>query len=182
MKDNLTTLIKEYQEGNHECLLLIIEKLKPAIFKYAKKLFLNDFEDSVAELELAVLESVSKIPYTENEAQCLTFLINAIKNKYWELARKSNKISDAELPLEEQFPVYSYLENEYSNCELRLDLERALSTCNATQKKLLSEIIFEGKSSSLVATELHISRQYVNRIKNKWLEQIEKEIFTKEAI
>jgi len=40
------------------------------------------------------------------------------------------------------------------------------------------EIIFEGKSCSLVAAELHTTRQYVNRIKNKWLEQIKSKIFT----
>lgn len=181
MKDNLATLIKEYQKGNQECLLPIIEKLKPAIFKYSKKLFRDDFEDSVAEMELAVMESANKIPYAENEAQCLSFLINAIKNRYLELAKKSIKISDAEISLEEQFPVCPYWEYGYGNCELRIDLGKILSGCNAKQKKILLKIIFEGKNCALVAAELNITRQYVNRIKNKWLKQIKKEIFAKEA-
>ncbi len=178
MKEPLTTLIREYRMGNSERLLPIIEQLKPAICKYARKLYRNDFEDSISELELALLESVNRIPYVENEAQCLTFLINALKNKYRELARIHSKILSNELPLEEACPVCPYWEKEYGDCELRLVLEDLLSSCSTKQKIILMEIIFEGKSCSLVAAELHTTRQYVNRIKNKWLEQIKSKIFT----
>lgn len=178
MKEPLTTLIREYRMGNNECLLPIIQQLKPAMIKYARKLYRNDFEDSMSELELALLESVNRIPCVENEAQCLTFLINALKNKYRELARINNKILSSELPLEEACPVCLYLETEYGDCELRLALEDLLSTCSAKQKKILMAIIFEGKSCSLVAAELHTTRQYVNRIKNKWLKQIKNKMLT----
>ena len=154
MKEPLTTLIREYRMGNSERLLPIIEQLKPAICKYARKLYRNDFEDSISELELALLESVNRIPYVENEAQC------------------------NELPLEEACPVCPYWEKEYGDCELRLVLEDLLSSCSTKQKIILMEIIFEGKSCSLVAAELHTTRQYVNRFKNKWLEQIKSKIFT----
>lgn len=151
MNDNLTELIRLAQKGNQECLLLIIEKLKPAILNHAKNLFHENFEDCVAELELAVLESV-------------------------------NKISVSELPFEEQSHICPYWEYEYGNCELKLDLENLLSACSAQQREILLTIIFDGKSSSQIAAELNTTRQYVNRIKNKWLKEIEKEIFTKETI
>lgn len=181
MKDNLTTFISEYKKGNHESFLPIVEKLKPAIFKYARNLFRENFEDCVSELELAILESVNKIPNIQNETQCLAFLINAVKNKYLELARKSIKISASELPFEEQDLVCPYMEYEYGNCELRMDIDNLLSECSESQKKILLAVIFEGKNSSQIAAELHTSRQYVNQIKKKWLKQIKKEIYAKET-
>ncbi len=182
MKENLTELIRESQKGNQECLLLIIEKLKPAIHKYARRLSYHDFEDTVAELELAVLESVKKIPSIKNEAQCLAFLIKAIEHKHWELIRKRCKVSGAEVLMDEQCPDCPYWEYGYGNCELMLDVGKLLSKCSARQREILLAIIFEGKTSSLVAAELHTTRQYVNRVKNKWLEQIKKEIYTEEAM
>ncbi len=179
MKENLTTSIREYQKGNHEYSLLIIEKLHPAINKYANKLFCNAIEDSVSELNLAILESLKKIPYVKTESQCLTFLIKVIENKYLELLRKSIKISVSELPLEEQSLICPYLEYEYENRELKLDLENLLSKCSAQQRKILLSVIFDNKSSSQIAAELHTTRQYVNCTKRKLLKQIEKEIFAK---
>ncbi len=178
MKETLITSIREYRMGNGECLLPVIEQLKPAIIKYARKLYCNDFEDAMSELELALMEAINRIPYIENEAQCLTFLMNAIKNKYRELARAGSKIRNIELPFEETGPVCPYWETEYGDCELRLALEDLLSTCSAKQKTILMAILFEGKSCSLVAAELHTTRQYVNRIKNKWLKQIKNKIMT----
>ena len=182
MNDDLSILITEYKNGNPECLLLIIERLKPAIIKYAKKLFLYDLEDSIAELELALLESVNRIPYARNDTQCLAFLVNALRNRYLELTRKSSRIFNAELPLEEQNLICPYWEYEYGNRELMLDLENLLSTCSPDHKEMLLAIFLRDKSCSGIAAEFHITRQYVTRIKKKWLKLIEKEIFTKEAI
>lgn len=69
----------------------LIELMNPLINKYARTLYKDEKEDVRSELILALWESVSKLNYIENEGQCVLFITNALKNKFYELYRNSKK-------------------------------------------------------------------------------------------
>ncbi len=66
------------------------------LFFIAKK---NEKEDVRSEMMLALWEAIAKMDYCENEKACFAFLGNALKNRFWELHRKSRKVHDSQISL-----------------------------------------------------------------------------------
>ncbi len=68
--------------------------MEPLICKYMRVLYKDENEDVRSELVLALWEAITKIKYVENEGQCVTYLTNALRNKFYELYRNSRKEHD----------------------------------------------------------------------------------------
>ncbi len=171
MEKKLNELIEEYRKGDDDQFLLITERFSPVILKYVKLLYKDEREDTISELKLSLLEAIHKIEYYSNEGQCFIFLNSALKNRFFELYRKSKKKFDHEMLLDRDYDFCSAY-NEYSDTELKEDLKKYLSYYNDKQRKILFSIHIEGKSNTEVASEYHVSRQYTNRIKNKLCQEI----------
>lgn len=81
-------LIFEVKKGNIDEFLNILKLFEPAINKYTNKMYLDDKEDVHSELVLALLEATLKINYCNEEGQCIVFLSNALKFKFYEIYKK----------------------------------------------------------------------------------------------
>lgn len=178
MKENLQNLIKNYKMGHKENFLKIYELLKPTVAKYSRHLYFYDPEDSTAELTLALLEALEKIHYFDNEGKYLCFLLNALKNKYMELIRKSVALLKHETDWDMECLICPYIEYAYSELELMADINQLLASCNEKQQLILQAILFKGLSCSQAAKDFHVSRQYANRIKNILLPKIGSTLFS----
>ena len=96
-----TTLIQQTKEDKDN-FYLILERMKPLIDKYCRILYKDESDDTRAELSLSLWEAIQKISIYENDAQIVTYLKNAVTNRFHELYRKSCKRDNYETPLEDE--------------------------------------------------------------------------------
>ena len=77
----LSEKIRQIQKGNKEEIVEVINQFDPLIKKYQRILYKDAAEDVRAEMILALWEAVLRIKCIESEAQCVKYLMNALKNK-----------------------------------------------------------------------------------------------------
>lgn len=183
MEKTIVTLIEDYQKGDTDQFLLIAERFQPAITKYAAMLYKEEREDMISELQLSLLEAVRKINYCLIEGQCILFLNKALKNRFYELYRKSRQRTDHEQPLDKDCydslfcHTYDMINGigigiTVSGAEWKEDLEIYMKGYHTKQKKILRSVFLEEKCIREAALEHKVSRQYTNRIKKKLLLEI----------
>ena len=167
-KYDIINLMERYKSGENkeDCLLKIIENMKPVINKYTKKCRYEEHADMQQELSLAVIEAANKIEVYENEGQVILFLANSVKFKFLELYRKEKILKELESSETEEFNNISNTDFEsYEDIEFRTDLEKMVTYKSNIQQQIAYYILCEDMSDAEIATHLHISRQYVNRSK-----------------
>ncbi|MDE5698634.1 MAG: hypothetical protein K2I96_14700 [Lachnospiraceae bacterium] len=78
----------------------LVDKMEPLIKKYMRMLYKDEREDVRSEMTLALWEAVKRIEYCEKDGECMSFLCTALKNRFYELYRKSRKEHDNKLFVE----------------------------------------------------------------------------------
>lgn len=146
-------------------LLELLQRLKPLINSYSKKLFFLDKDDATQEIILAIIEAVKIIPVCKNDNTCFTYIWNAVKYKHAYLCKKNLKITS----FEEKYADESLFENvssqdNYIDIVTFIDLERHIKKL-PPKKQLLFKYIIQGYSDKEIANIMGCSRQYINRIK-----------------
>lgn len=145
----------------------LIHEMTPLINKYVYLLYKDEQDDVRAEMILALWEAVSRIKYCENDKECLSYISRALRNRFYELYRKSRKQYDnrAYEEYEENMqdePVIT----DINNIEFHMDIEKFIDEFGGNKKELYKAIILEQKSDIEIGQEHQLSRQYVNRIRN----------------
>lgn len=178
MGEKLNMLIQEFKNGDESKFLLIEEKMKPMINKYICLLYRDEKEDMYSELLLHLLESVTKMEYYTEEGQCVCFLSRAIKNKFFELYKKSRKHFDNEVKITDEYleSLY-YKQSDYEDVITREDLSRFLSKANGKQYQIFYAMVFDDETDAEIAKKIDISRQYVNRMRRNLSELLKEEYF-----
>lgn len=149
----------------------ILIKMQPLVKKYSRKMFFMEKEDANQELNLAIIEAINHIKKYDNEAMCLTYLQKSVIHKYYYLCKQNiNSSFLMQKECEEIFENIPYIEN-FNNSELSVDIQEFLKNRSDKQKQIIEYIIFYELSDSEISLKMHISRQYVNRIKKKLLEE-----------
>ena len=65
------------------------------------------------------------------------------------------------------FNNLTFHEYEYDDFSLNEDLKKFISQFDGIKKKIYYLILIENKNDSEIAKELHISRQYINRLRRQ---------------
>lgn len=164
----LTTQIKIFKElHNQDALEKIIIKMRPLVKKYVRKLYFMEKDDASQELNLSLIESVTKIKVYENEAMCLSYLEKSVFNKYCILCSQHIKFYQYCDEFQEVSDEVPYSEN-FKIIELCYDLEQLLENKNSNQK-YIAKCLLNEVSDREIALRLGVSRQYVNRVKKEIL-------------
>lgn len=177
MGEFLSIISEIKRDKNKFCLL--INKMEPLINKYVRLLYKDDKEDIKSELLFALWEAVSNISYYKNEGQVVNFLCIALKNRYFELYKKSKRLHEYEILInddQEELLKMSYFDNVIDNIIFKEKKYKILNKYQGKKKNIVYLIIFENLSDSEIANRLKLSRQYINRIRRMLQIQI-KEIF-----
>ncbi|WP_313151731.1 RNA polymerase sigma factor [Lacrimispora sp.] len=178
MGEKLSTLIQEYKRGDNEKFLFILDKMEPLIKKYARLLYKDEKEDIYSDLVLYLLESLNKMEYYEDEGQCVYFLSQAIKNRFYELYKKSRRYFDNKVDVDEEYfdSLYSK-QTEYEDILIKEDLSKLLLKVSGKQYQIFYTMIFNEETDAEIAKKFGISRQYVNRVRKKLIKLIKDEYF-----
>lgn len=148
----------------------LADKMEPLIKKYMRLLYKDEKEDVHSEMILALWEAVTKIEYCEKEGECLAFLCTALKNRFYELYRKSRKEHDNVLLLENNDDINIYrIEHveDLENVVFDVDVELFLSEYTETKREIFRRIILENKSDAEIAKIFSVTRQYINRLRKE---------------
>lgn len=153
----------------------LVKRMEPLIKKYVRLLYKDDKEDVRSEMMLALWEAVIRMKYCENDGECLSFLCTALKNRFYELYRKSKKEHDNQQLIDNNdvFDV-SGVENitDLENVIFNIDVELFLQTYKGMKQKIFRTIILGNESDAEIAEIFSVSRQYINRLRRELYKEI----------
>lgn len=172
MEEKLCHQIREFKYGKRIALEKILIQLMPLIKSYTRKSFFMEYDDAFQEFVITIIEAISKIQIYENDAQCLTYLHTCVKNRYCFLCKKFYATRKHE-ELYESIPCQEPVDY-YDDIIFLMDMNRYISQIKCTTHKNIAIMaLVEEKSDREIAETLHLSRQYVNRIRRKLLNEIQ---------
>ena len=90
--------------------------------------------------------------------------MNALKNKFYELYRKSRHKNDNETRVDEFIAIEKgYIDKDYADITTEIDVKKFLQQYKGMKYEIMYLIMVEHLSDIKIADRLGISRQYVNR-------------------
>lgn len=168
----IATLIENTLKDKNEFDALL-KRLTPLINKYVSSLYKDEPEEIRAEMVLALWEAVTKIKYYDNDGKCLAFLSGALRNKFLELYRKSKMKHDFDvLGITEEILEQEDLKNKFDEMIFKEDIKKLLANYSEKKRQIFNDIIFEDKSDAYIAKKYVLTRQYVNRLRKKFFEEL----------
>jgi len=170
MNYELYYLIYKYQNQNDDdSLLTILAKFKPLIIKYSRKLI---YVEAESDLTIYFIELIKKIPllYLKEDKYILGYINTSIKHHYIKLNKTYCKIlNEKELNLD---ITPNLIDFQYDVIETKIVVNLALSKLPQCQKKIIIDKFFKEKTDIELSRELNISRQAINKTKNKALKNL----------
>lgn len=169
----LVCKIKEDKEN----FILLLHRFQPLMKKYARMLYKDEEEDVHAEFAAALWEAVCNISFYEDEGQTVKYLTNAMRNKYFELYRKSRKYNDIITEIKEQeLEDIRSVDSSFDDVLIDGELQRIGNGLTGKKKQIFNLIFLKGYTDMQIANELNISRQYVHRVKKSFIEIIKEKV------
>lgn len=161
--NTIKELIHEYKNGAPDANSQIIERMSPLVKKYAAKIHCMEYEDALQELYLALLESLGYLDPAHSQGQCIKYMEKAVINRYYTLCKRYLSVPDSENieDLTDSQPIAP------SYDDTQMDVERYIQSLpeSGFKRQIISYFFYEDLSDKEISEKLHISRQYVNRVK-----------------
>ena len=165
--------ILDYQGGDANAALELVEKFKPLIKRYA---FFLHREASFEDLQCFLLSMLktwdtSRLSSTD-DATVTRYIANSVKNEYIALSKQQAKergtsyLEDATLPQALEYAQKTSTCDQYDQLTLQ-DLHKVL---NEYEFAIVYAIYFEQRSVAEVARQKHKTRQAINQTKIKALQ------------
>lgn len=175
----LKDLIIRTQDKNDEALLMLIEKFKPLMKKYAWKINCVDAYDEILLYFIKLMKNI-KISNLRNQtdAGIVTYISKSIHSYYChqiqKIIRTNNEVVMSDLSDEQLYLVQGAMSaKDKTNVFVEWGFEQYLTS---NEIKVIYLIFVQGYSSVEVAKIRKQSRQSVNQIKKRALEKIRKVI------
>lgn len=163
--ETILSLIEKYQSGSTDAGAQILERMTPLVKKYAAKIHCMEYEDALQELYIALLQALPYLDTNCMEGKCVSYIKTTVVNRYYTLCKQN-----LSAPQTEDFETSAYsLPAQPAYDETYYDVVAYINTFppDNIKYKILSLYFYEDKSDTEIASELNVSRQYVNRIKKK---------------
>lgn len=174
MADRFYEIVKKSQHGDKEAMLSMINTFKPLIKKYSY--YLN-YDGANSDLIIAFIEIIRKMPINEDvnlkyDKFIVGYISSAIKNRYIYLSKKNYQICLNETEL--KLGLVSIGVN--IKFEDKIFIGEVLDKLSEIQRRVLVLKFVKNYSDVDISKILNISRQSVNRAKNRALKNIRKYI------
>ena len=165
--ETIISLIQKQRAGDVQAAQEICRRMSPLLKKYAARLYCMEYDDAMQELYIALLETFPYLDPAKTEAECLNYIQTTVHNRYRFLCRgclsvpQSESIEDSIYTLSSPSP---FDESYYDICNYIKTLPE-----KGMRRQIMSLFFFQYKTDSEIAEILHVSRQYVNRIKKQMI-------------
>ena len=166
----MKNLIAGFQKGDWEVFPVIYDEFKKLITLYSYRI--ND-EDANAELMLFFIEllySIDMDRFNYIDSNSLSkYIAVCIRNKYIELSKKFGQYRSNLLHLCENCVCADTL-----NCYIRLETVELLKELSLRQRAVIVYKYIYKYTDTEISEMLGVSRQAINRLKNRALKQLRK--------
>lgn len=165
----LYDLIERSKDNNAEALMEIINRFQPLLKKLSRGL---KYEYAETDLTISLIEIIRNINMdklkSKNDQVIVSLLCKSLNNKRIDLFRKHVLNHKEEYELDPGITQ----DKAYEDNETRLMLRVTLDSLTYIQKYILISKYYKGYSEAKIAEQLNISRQAVNRAKNRALAKL----------
>lgn len=165
----MLNLISNAQNGDKDALAELLAKFKPLLRKLSKELKYEEAESDLIIYFIKMIKNLELdgINYT---GQAVNYIYKAMNHKKIDLFRKNIKNDFQE---EVKLNLNFVAAKTNHNLEHKILLKKLLSSKTTNlQKIILKKKFIEGYSEKEIGEKLNISRQAVNRAKNRALNKI----------
>ncbi len=169
----LYEILERVQQGDEEATISVFFKFHGAIKKLSKKL---DYEEAETDMIIAFLQTIKEIDLNEicmkNDGGIINYIWLFLKHKSVDLFRKNvtKRIETTNLNLDIIADDTSY------SVDNKLFVSMLLNSLPPLQKTVLKRKFMQGFSENEIALISGISRQAVNRAKNRGLKNLRKRL------
>lgn len=167
----LAKIIQSKEQGYKNAILKLIKQFQPLIKKYSYLLY---YEDSQSELTLTFIETLYKIPIDnpnfKQDQYIISYISKSIRNNYIYLLQKRNQLYYYECPINLEIMGDLYQEN----VEDKLFINDLLLLLTEREKEIINLKYFKEYSDIEISKKIGISRQAVNKTKNRALKKMRK--------
>lgn len=166
----LLETIKNCQDKNEAAVLEIMEKFRPLLKKYSYKL---GADDAYSEFTVFLIELIDQIPverFAEEAAEfcLLSYIRKAVYFQYIKLSKEQAKYRACHLELNED--VHSH--DPEKDADISLELKEGIRELTPLQRDIIKAKYYGGFSDAEIGKYLNVTRQAINRAKNRALEQL----------
>ncbi|WP_312091557.1 RNA polymerase sigma factor [Aminipila sp.] len=166
-KESLLDLLILAQKDNEEAICYLVRKFQLLIKKFARQL---NYDCAETDLIIYLLEFTKKLDTKKiqnySEGELVNYIVRLLRNKKIDIYRKNN------LALEEVHTEKEISTEAVPGFEEQICLKELLDMLSDKHKKVIIAKYIYGYSDAEIGTSLGISRQAVNKLKNKALEQL----------
>ena len=165
----LYQILSKCKLHDEEAYLKLIEKFQPLLKKYS---YLLNYDDAYNDMQLSLLELSQVIPlenFQNNDAFLVSYISKSMKNKYIALSSKNQNIQSHILSLDE---MMDYTDENNKDIKFNIILELNLECLTELQKKVIIYRYYYEYSDNEIAKVLGVSRQAVNRLRNRAIEKL----------
>ena len=163
--------IQEKEKGHKNSILTFICQFQPLIKKYS---YLLKYEDAPSELTLTFIETLYKIPINnpkfKQDKYIVSYINKSIKSSYIHLSKSRNKLCYYESPINLDITEDFY----QTNIVDKLFIYELLSLLTLREKEIINLRYFKEYSDIEISQKLRISRQAVNKTKNRAITKMKK--------
>lgn len=166
---SLYELIKMAQLGDRNCVLELINKFKPLIKKLIRRLNYEEAETDLIILFIQLIQTLNLNKFTRlSEGALVKYIYNSLTNRCIDLFRKYvlKKTEELELNLDTLQTEIDMDADMFINELLNLNI------LTEQQKLILKKFYISEYSDSEIAKMLNISRQAVNKTKNRGIKTL----------
>ena len=167
----LVKTIQNKEKGYKKAILKLIKQFQPLVRKYSYLLY---YEDSQSELTLTFIETLYKIPIDnprfKQDQYIISYISKSIRNNYIHLSKKRNQLYYYESPINLDIAEDSY----QINIGDKLYIKDLLSLLTEREKEIINLKYFKEYSDIEISKKIGISRQAVNKTKNRALKKMRK--------
>lgn len=176
MSDGFYKIISRAQDNDKQAIMFIINKFKPLIGKYS---YLLKYDDASSDLIISIIEIIKKIPIDTNENLKIDkflvgYISSAIRNRYIRLSKKHCKVHSNEITL--NLNNVNIWNGEKIDLDEKIFVWQTLDKLSKLQREVLILKFIKDYSDSDICKILKISRQSVNRTKNRGLDNMRRYI------
>jgi len=171
VNDDLYELINAAKNGEEQALINLVNTFEPAINKFSRHL---GYDCAKTDLNIFLIELIKKMDLNNFDPKAngkiFNYIYNSIRNKKINLFNKiiENKIDALPIKLE---CIKSY----DPNIETTILVSEFWKFLTEYQQNVLQKKFFEGLSDMEIASDLNVSRQAINRCKNRAFARIKEQ-------
>lgn len=150
MEKSLKELINDINAGDKDALWELIQRFKPLINKYKRKLGYDGAEEDIILWLVKAVKKYKKVRkmINFNDNKITAYIAKGMKNEYIRLSKKNVKIKENELLIFDDKEII--IDNfEYENIENKIFVQEVLNKLTPLKKMIILETIIYGKKKQI---------------------------------